>query len=389
MQTFTLQATTALVLALLLASPVAAQSSSTEISFSGLSWSANGQVRAGKAEDGGQVLQFRSGSAELIGSDFENGTIEFDARAEPGRYFFGVDFRAHGANRESFYMRPHQSGRFDAMQYTPVFNNNSAWQLYPEHNAAEEIPLNRWFHVKLQIAGPRLEVFLDDAKQPSLTVPVLEGGRSRGTLLLHSFVPPGLPEAQYPVSFANFEVRPDEKPFDYPKPKPPTPESGFVDTWAVSSTSPEQGPPTEYPSLDRPWRLAPADQEGRLNLARWVSPAGTSRGNMLARVVLDSDAARTVRLGFGFSDRAVMFLNGKPVFQGDNTYLSRSKRYLGVMGAANDILFLELRAGANELLFSVSETFGGWGLTARLSDMDGVTVRGEIPSGASVFPLNE
>jgi hypothetical protein len=32
----------------------------------------------------------------------------------------------------------------------------------------------------------------------------------------------------------------------------------------------------------------------------------------------------------------------------------------------DDAVFLPLRPGENELLFAVAETFGGWGLEARL-----------------------
>jgi hypothetical protein len=39
-----------------------------------------------------------------------------------------------------------------------------------------------------------------------------------------------------------------------------------------------------------------------------------------------------------------------------------------------DVLHLDLTAGANELVFAVTERFGGWGLAARLLDTEGVVV---------------
>ena len=50
----------------------------------------------------------------------------------------------------------------------------------------------------------------------------------------------------------------------------------------------------------------------------------------------------------------------------------RSLRYLGVMTIDNDALFLPLKQGENELIFAVSEAFGGWGVTARLEDLAGI-----------------
>jgi hypothetical protein len=85
------------------------------------------------------------------------------------------------------------------------------------------------------------------------------------------------------------------------------------------------------------------------------------------------------KLAFGFSDRGSIFLNGQIVFSGDNTYRSRSLRYLGVVTIDNDAVYLPLRQGENELVIAVSEAFGGWGLIARLEDLDGVSVEPRSP----------
>jgi hypothetical protein len=50
---------------------------------------------------------------------------------------------------------------------------------------------------------------------------------------------------------------------------------------------------------------------------------------------------------------------------------SRSLRYLGVMTLDNDALRIRLEKGDNELLFAVTEAFGGWGLNARLDGVEG------------------
>ena len=65
------------------------------------------------------------------------------------------------------------------------------------------------------------------------------------------------------------------------------------------------------------------------------------------------------RLDFGFSDRVRVYLNGRLLFQGDDTYRSRDYRFLGSIGYF-DALYLPLRKGENELLMAVSEDLGGW-----------------------------
>ncbi len=82
-----------------------------------------------------------------------------------------------------------------------------------------------------------------------------------------------------------------------------------------------------------------------------------------------SDAVRALELGF--SDRAIVYLNGQPLFRGDDTYRSRDYRFLGSIGWF-DTVYLPLRAGENELIVAVSETLGGWGLQARFSDPSGL-----------------
>ena len=102
-------------------------------------------------------------------------------------------------------------------------------------------------------------------------------------------------------------------------------------------------------------------------------PPGARGAHVYARAVVRSGEAQTKALNFGFSDRGLVFLNGRLLFSGNNTYRSRSLRYLGAMTVDNDAVYLPLEAGDNELVMVVSESFGGWGLVARLADLDGVT----------------
>jgi hypothetical protein len=85
------------------------------------------------------------------------------------------------------------------------------------------------------------------------------------------------------------------------------------------------------------------------------------------------------------SDRAVVYLNGRPLYRGDDTYRSRDYRFLGSIGWY-DALYLPLEAGENELVIAVSEDLGGWAcrrgsaeprlLSVRL----GLSRRGSSPS---------
>ncbi|MCZ7536113.1 MAG: hypothetical protein M5T61_09425 [Acidimicrobiia bacterium] len=119
---------------------------------------------------------------------------------------------------------------------------------------------------------------------------------------------------------------------------------------------------------------------GRAVRARQLRPAPSARGRprhgIRSRIALAPEAG-TRLLELGFSDRAVVYLNGRQLFRGDETYRSRDYRFLGSIGYFHGV-YLPLEAGDNELVVAVSESFGGWGLMARLPDGNGITLDADV-----------
>ena len=101
---------------------------------------------------------------------------------------------------------------------------------------------------------------------------------------------------------------------------------------------------------------------------------GTPGNTVLARVIIQSDQDQIKLLEFGYSDRVVAILNGKSIYLGNNGYRSRDYRYLGTIGLFDGI-YLDLKKGSNELILAVSENFGGWLVTGRIQDMQGITIK--------------
>jgi len=351
-------------------------SAQEEVDFSAKTWIVQGEAKVAD-HMGQESLLMRSGSAILKDSDLENFTIEYDVAVKGPRSFVGVALRVSaGGGYEDFYIRPHQTGRFDAIQYTPVYNGVSGWQLYPEGNAALDIPRDQWLHVKLVISGSRLEAYFDGASEPAIVVDELVRGESRGLVALKSNFPAeGHPTDFFPTAFANVVIESDDQPASYTEGTPPPEESGFITSWDLSpafAAPPRalEDIPADWIASDG-WETVQTDPEGRVNIAKYRAlPQGG--GTVLARVMIHSASEQFKKLDFGASDKVSIFLNGRVLFTGDNTYRSRSLRYLGVMTIDNDALFLPLKQGENELIFAVSEAFGGWGVTARLEDLAGV-----------------
>jgi len=356
-----------------------------QVEFSGRTWTVYGEEVRVEGYLGQDAVRLRNAVLLLSDIDFENGTIEFDVATTGHRSFIGAAFRVDLANNayEDFYLRPHNSGRFDATQYTPVDHGISAWQLYPEYNAVLEIPHNSWIHVKLVVSGSRLEAYCNGESDPRLVVEDLKRGKGRGAVLLKSTFPTAQATNTYATAFANFVLTTDETPGAYNNAETRAP--GIVDRWAVSSPFTVSELPIRQLPTDElapeGWRIVETESSGLVNLARYSGiPQGAQHGTILARIIIESDRDQVKKLKFGFSDQGSIFLNGQILFSADNTYRSRSQRYLGVVTIDNDAVYLPLRRGENELVLAVTEAFGGWGLIASLEDPAGLmSVQARIP----------
>jgi hypothetical protein len=135
------------------------------------------------------------GFAFLEGIEFADGAIEVDIRGKDVQQqsFVGVAF--HGLDEKTYdviYFRPFNfkaedpARRLRAVQYTshPTYT----WQkLRTEHPGKYEQPVNPvpdpngWFHARIVVASPKVSVFVNDAKEPSLVVEQLSD-RKKGLI---------------------------------------------------------------------------------------------------------------------------------------------------------------------------------------------------------------
>jgi hypothetical protein len=312
------------------------------------------------------------GAAWVTDSKFTDGVIEYDIAFTGERGFMAVMWRGQDeGNYEEFYVRPHMSGFPDANQYTPAHHGLTSWQLY--HGAGYGAPVtyknNEWNHIKVVVSGLQAEVYINNMDEPALFVPEQKRPVKEGRVGVNAY----FASAHY----SNFRFQPgDPPPFRGKAPEMPEAAPGTISTWLVTG-------PFDEKSLDGTYELPAAmkmgtpeklsvERSGLANLAP-LHARSDGRDTLLARVFLLSPKAQTVKLRFGYSDRVRLYLGGRLLYAGDNTYRSRDYRYLGTIGYFDE-LFLPLEEGENELSFAVSESFGGWGLQALLEDADGVTV---------------
>jgi hypothetical protein len=300
----------------------------------------------------------RGSAAALADVELADGWVELELAVGAERAFHGVVWRAADAeNYESFFVRPHHVGNPDAVQYTPVTNGISSWQLYHGNGfwAPLAFPIGDWFRIRIAFAGGRAEVRVGDLSRVALVCPLKAPHRSGriGVLVGGSNVHFG------ELAFGE-EVELDPEP-----PPAPAPPVGVILAWEVSDAFPEERVERAL-TEPRSWTPIESEPGGLLDLARVQGIEG-DRNTVLARATLTVAEAGMRALELGFSDRALVYLNRAPVYRGDDTYRSRDYRFLGSIGWY-DTLYLPLAAGDNELVVAVSEDFGGWGVQARVVD---------------------
>jgi hypothetical protein len=354
----------------------AARLADETVPFDDVRWKV--EAKDSRVEDylGKKALLLKDGVARLTGAALQDGTIEFDIAfgQEPG--FSGLLFRAEDDdNAEEFYLRHHLSEKPDANQYSPVFNGVSAWQIFtgPRYCTPARYPVDQWMHVTIVVSGTRATVAFDGAP-PALVIPELKRTPLSGGLILYSRLAP--------ARFASFSYRTGTSTIDTSAAPPEEAPRGAVSTWEVSSPFDEtllDAAPTLPATLATglTWASLDVERNGIANLAR---RHGTAKGKntVLARVRFASERAQVKKVRFGFSDRVKVYLNGRLLYAGDDGFRSRDYRFLGTVGLW-DALYLPLDAGNNELIFAVSETFGGWAVICEIADRIGLKMWPPLP----------
>jgi hypothetical protein len=318
-------------------------------------------------------------NAEVVAKNVEflDGTIEFDVAVSTRRNFPMVGLRRQGEGEyEEFYFRTHKSELPDAIQYVPAYQGVGGWQLYhgPGFTAKATFPRDEWFPVKIVLSGTQAAVFVGAVAEPQLVARLRREPKSGGLEFSDSCPPGSVPVGEHAAAISNIVLRPDHVPYDFSKAamreKDPSP--GVVRVWEISDAFvPAKGPIRALPDHTRrgQWQKVEAEPSGLVVLEKSVTlPKDVERPAILARLVIDSPAARVRRFDFGYSDEITVFLNGQPLFTGDARYSHDNPRQEGLIGFWQGTLYLPLKKGRNELVLAVSEVFGGWGLMGRLEE---------------------
>ena len=120
---------------------------------------------------------------------FSDGTIEVDIA---GDFFSGICFRGRedGRRAEKVYFRPQNANtdrHENTVQYSVIGREDGHWSFLRrnepgKYETGADIKQGEWFHVRLEIEGKTLKIFVNDSAEPLLTVDPLLDGDSRGSV---------------------------------------------------------------------------------------------------------------------------------------------------------------------------------------------------------------
>lgn len=319
---------------------------------------------------------------------FINGTIEFDVELT-GMGFPGINFRMSKdrKNGDNFYIR--SFGEVTpfvrtTLQYAALMNGMSIWDLTDEYQAGASIKQEGWNHVKLVINGKQMKAYVNDMENPALIVPELEGWQKSGGISLSGN-----------VIYANFIIKPNET-------EGLSPEAGYTSTyndtrylrnWEITEAIDfpigqdlKMPLPSMYgkivasdiPDSTMIWKPIKAESRAIVNLSRDFGLAKENDTRRLAwlKTSIHSKTAQERTLKLGFSDEVWVFINGEILYVDKNYYgTPNSKEPEGWCTIENASLELSLKEGDNEIMIGLANYFYGWGLVARLDNMNGITLK--------------
>jgi hypothetical protein len=319
-----------------------------------------------------QAIKIGQGAVISKGLNFSNGTIEFDAEPLDAAKspFVSVYFRCHKSGEgEVFYLRigrEENHKRNDAVQYAPLIKSVNLWDMLPHYQGPSTLYNNEWNHIKLVVSGMQMRAYVNDMSRPALEIPFLEGNLKEGEIAFEGL-----------AAFANLVVTPDAT-----EDLSPTRgvdltnhDANYVRRWLVSQpVSLEYGRelyPKDFPKPEAAWDSISAERNGLINLTRKYG--ASERRYVWLKTNIKSVEEVQRKLQLGFSDEVWVFVNRQIAFVDKNLYIQRMRKMPnGRCSIENSSFVVSLKPGDNELLIGVANDFYGWGIIARLENIEGL-----------------
>lgn len=303
-----------------------------------------------------------NGKAFANNIDFSNGVLEMEVYANQKRSFAGFLFRKQDQNFEEVYMRMHKSRQVDAVQYTPTYHGESNWQLYPEFQAKVGFKTEGWNLFRIEVEDLTATLFINGKEV--MKIDRLRSGNLNGGIGLF---------ALFGNRFANLKVtKMGEAIAKEPYPIV-TPKKGIISEWDLTEAQPYIENQIDFKDFEKAKTITVnTEQSGLLPISRYLAKptSGNFERNQEAFTVASTtiavNQAQTRFFLFDYSDKIIVYLNGEPIFYGNNAFRSKNNQFQGHLGLEANKLPLQLKKGFNTLHCVVIDKANGWGLLGKL-----------------------
>ncbi|TBL78199.1 hypothetical protein [Paenibacillus thalictri] len=226
----------------------------------------------------------------------------------PGPYgFVGLVFGARDAqNFELVYVSPGTDDEPGEIQYDPIMNGSSTWQIYngPRYQAPAPMPSGEWTQLAVEVKGRSAAVYVGDSSSPQLFIPNLLHGPCTGKVGVWGYLPSYVRHLTVEDTGSALTL---EAPDDLSRLMSET----YVTEWLVSGPYPYG---TAIPA-DMSWTKAAVEENGTLNINR-LFPADRDVTIQVRSTFSISEDQETM-LSFGFSDELRLYMNEQEVYQGE------------------------------------------------------------------------
>ncbi|MBN2550310.1 MAG: hypothetical protein JXB15_14190 [Anaerolineales bacterium] len=221
------------------------------------------------------------------------GRIEVEIGAQ-GAAYAGIAFRLiDSLNYELAYAQPHTTGKWDALQYDPVFHGSNTWQLYHGSGSqmTTQVPTGSWFTLRLSFQGQRAMLQVDE--QPPLWINRLAHVQQDGFVGLWSYLPAHFRQLRVSDDLPDFSAA------DFP-PAARHPTAGMVSEWFLEG-----------------FGMLSCEPNGILNLNRYL-PVSTTVAHLQREIELEQEGELTFTLGF--SDELSLRIDDQEIYHGENLW---------------------------------------------------------------------
>ena len=303
-----------------------------------------------------------NGKVILKNINFSNGTIEVDVYTNESRSFAGIIFRKQEKTMEEVYMRFHKTNQADALQYSPIYNDESNWQLYREHQANVGFKNKGWNTLRIEINKNNADIFVNN--ENVLTVNNLKTTHSNGEIGLFSL---------FNNRFSNFRLT-NKDVGSLPKiDSNINIDLNIISQWNITEAFPYIEHTLTFNNFsEEEYNTVSTERSGLLPFSKYIEkpPVGNFKNNKefysVASTVIESNNNQVKSFSFDYSDKIIVYLNGKEIFKGNNAFRSKGIQYQGHLDIDANKLYLNLKKGKNTLHCVVIDEAYGWGLMGKL-----------------------